>query len=169
MKKLGKSSKKGFTLVELIVVLVILAVLAAMLVPALIGYIDRAKKEKEFQAASTVYAAVQALATEAYGKDKILYEGQGDDDDAEVYDKFTIAEVTKLTGVDVHAIQFSVKGEDKTIDMYTIKDIAVQFKDGETWYTYTIQDGTWGTTDTSEYSGDAEKEMPTGEEETQEP
>ena len=63
MKKVGKSSKKGFTLVELIVVLVILAILAAMLVPALVGYIDRAKKEKEFQAASTVYTAAQAAVT----------------------------------------------------------------------------------------------------------
>ena len=71
MKKLGKSSKKGFTLVELIVVLVILAVLAAMLVPALVGYIDKAKAEKEYQTASTVYAAAQAVITEAYGKNDI--------------------------------------------------------------------------------------------------
>ena len=35
--------KKGFTLVELIVVLVILAILAALLVPALTGYIDKAR------------------------------------------------------------------------------------------------------------------------------
>ncbi len=32
--------KRGFTLVELIVVLVILAILASVLIPALIGYID---------------------------------------------------------------------------------------------------------------------------------
>ena len=38
--------KKGFTLVELIVVLVILAILAALLVPALTGYIDKAKEKK---------------------------------------------------------------------------------------------------------------------------
>lgn len=68
MKKLGKSSKKGFTLVELIVVIVILAVLAAMLVPALIGYVDRAKKEKDYQTASTIYAAAQAAITEKYAK-----------------------------------------------------------------------------------------------------
>ena len=37
--------KRGFTLVELIVVLVILAVLAALLVPSLTGYIDKAKKK----------------------------------------------------------------------------------------------------------------------------
>ena len=44
MKRMNKSSKKGFTLVELIVVLVILAILAAMLVPALTGYIKRARQ-----------------------------------------------------------------------------------------------------------------------------
>ena len=38
-------NKKGFTLVELIVVLVILAILAALLVPALTGYIDKAKEQ----------------------------------------------------------------------------------------------------------------------------
>ena len=68
MKKLGKSTKRGFTLVELIVVIVILAVLAAMLVPALIGYVERARREKDYQAASTVYAAAQAAVTEAYAK-----------------------------------------------------------------------------------------------------
>lgn len=39
-------NKKGFTLVELIVVLVILAILAALLIPALTGYIDKAREEK---------------------------------------------------------------------------------------------------------------------------
>ena len=38
-------NKKGFTLVELIVVLVILAILAALLIPALTGYIDKARKQ----------------------------------------------------------------------------------------------------------------------------
>lgn len=71
MKKTGKSTKKGFTLVELIVVLVILAVLAAMLVPGLIGYIDRARAEKEYQTAATVYTAAQSVLTELYARDAI--------------------------------------------------------------------------------------------------
>ena len=41
----SKNKKRGFTLVELIVVLVILAILAALLIPALTGYIDKAKKD----------------------------------------------------------------------------------------------------------------------------
>ena len=58
MKKTRKSSKKGFTLVELIVVLVILAILAAMLVPALTGYIKRARQEKDYQMAASVLLPV---------------------------------------------------------------------------------------------------------------
>jgi len=68
MKKVSKSSKKGFTLVELIVVLVILAILAAMLVPALTGYIKRARQEKDYQMAATVLTAAQSAATWQYSK-----------------------------------------------------------------------------------------------------
>ena len=41
-----KNYRKGFTLVELIVVLVILAILAAIAVPVTLGFIDKAR-EKE--------------------------------------------------------------------------------------------------------------------------
>ena len=50
---------KGFTLVELIVVLIIVALLAAILTPALLGYIDNARKEKEATNAKAVLNAVQ--------------------------------------------------------------------------------------------------------------
>lgn len=141
MKKLGKSTKKGFTLVELIVVLVILAILAAMLVPALVGYIDRAKKEKEYQAASTVYAAVQALATETYGKGGTL--GSTDKDKS----TFTREEVTKLTGVTVTDIKYCPKEGTTKIDEYTIYYVAIQFKTNDVYYQYT-SGGEWSTTGT---------------------
>lgn len=63
-----KSNNKGFTLVELIVVLVILAILAAILVPALLGYIDRAKGQQIVLNARSAYTAAQAEMTSKYAK-----------------------------------------------------------------------------------------------------
>lgn len=63
-----KKNNKGFTLVELIVVLVILAILAAILTPALLGYIDRARSEKDYSTAQTVRVAAQAVIDQAYGE-----------------------------------------------------------------------------------------------------
>lgn len=63
-----KKDQKGFTLVELIVVLVILAILAALLVPALLGYIDRARNSKYLEEARSIYTAVQAVNDERYAK-----------------------------------------------------------------------------------------------------
>ena len=146
MKKVGKSTKKGFTLVELIVVLVILAILAAMLVPALVGYIDRAKKEKEFQAASTVYTAAQALATEAYGQNKTSAE-------AKAYAE-KVTEIKKLTGIDVTSVTVEmVKPGDAGIEGYTINKIKVTF--GTNNYYYTLTAATWNTGDTDNYPAPA--------------
>lgn len=65
-----KRNNKGFTLVELVVVLVILAILAALIIPALLGYIDRAKNQKYIVEAKEIMKATQAGIVEAYAKDK---------------------------------------------------------------------------------------------------
>lgn len=62
-----RSKKGGFTLVELIVVLVILAILAALLIPALTGYIDKAKQKQIIAETRQVVMAAQTLVDEAYG------------------------------------------------------------------------------------------------------
>ena len=59
--------KKGFTLVELIVVLVILAILAALLIPTLTGYIDKANEKKVIAQTRMVVMAVQTEASSEYG------------------------------------------------------------------------------------------------------
>ena len=61
-----RSKKGGFTLVELIVVLVILAILAALLIPALTGYIDRAKEKNVIAETRQCVMAAQTLYDEAY-------------------------------------------------------------------------------------------------------
>ena len=70
MKRLKKGDNKGFTLVELIVVLVILAILAAILVPALLGYIDRAKGQQIVLNARSCYTSAQAEMSSMYGKNQ---------------------------------------------------------------------------------------------------
>lgn len=66
MKKMKESKGKGFTLVELIVVLVILAILAALLIPALTGYIDRAKRKNVVAETRQAVTAAQTIADEKY-------------------------------------------------------------------------------------------------------
>lgn len=61
-----KKNKKGFTLVEIIVVLVILAILAAFTIPTMLGFVNDAKSKAYIAEAREIYVAAQAVATEQY-------------------------------------------------------------------------------------------------------
>lgn len=63
----SQNKKRGFTLVELIVVLVILAILAALLIPALTGYIEKSKKSQVIAETRMLHEAVQTEMSELYG------------------------------------------------------------------------------------------------------
>ena len=69
LKKMRENKKKGFTLVELIVVLVILAILAALLIPALTGYIDKARNKSVVAETRQAVMAAQTILDEKYGKE----------------------------------------------------------------------------------------------------
>jgi prepilin-type N-terminal cleavage/methylation domain-containing protein len=60
----SSDNRKGFTLVELIVVLVILAILAAILVPTLLGYINQANSQKDYSTCAELQQAAQAAVIE---------------------------------------------------------------------------------------------------------
>ena len=59
-------NRKGFSLVELIVVIVILGILVAIAVPSLVGYIKKANVAADMAAASGLSNAAMAYVTEHY-------------------------------------------------------------------------------------------------------
>ena len=140
--KKAKENKKGFTLVELIVVLVILAVLAAILVPALLGWIDKAKEKQYVLEARNITLAAQAVAVERYSKlnaedaDKTLTFTKD-----EITEIGKIADEPNITSVTVNDVSVS-----STHDKYTIAGITIVFistSDGKTSITATLADGSW--------------------------
>lgn len=130
LKQRLRKDKKGFTLVELIVVLVILAILIALLIPTLTGYIDNANKKKAQSEGRQVLMAAQTLAEDDYsyddetartmcGKGAVPLNtkpaGANDVKDpsietlAEVEDKYEVASVTVSDAGKVTDITYSTK------------------------------------------------------------
>lgn len=112
-------NRKGFTLIELIVVIAIIAILAAVLIPRFAGFTDRADESAAVSTAKTINTALHTLLA--------------DGTTAAVMEAYTAAEpdVTALTG----AIDGTLKVDDVTgnaIDFtYTSADgVVVTYVDG---------------------------------------
>lgn len=70
MLKNLRKNKKGFTLIEIIVVVVILAVLMAVAVPSVLKYIDEADNAKYMAQARAIMTSAQAEIIKDYAPDK---------------------------------------------------------------------------------------------------
>lgn len=144
-------NKKGFTLVELIVVLVILAILAALLVPALTGYIDKAREQSLISQGSMVLTAAQATVSESYGNGDVIINDAG-----KVVLKSTLTaesdgykaiqnQINQLAEVKEGASwAFTVKIDDKDATYKAVKIDTLTYSDGTNAITYT--NGSWGST-----------------------
>lgn len=117
MKLVGKGRKNGsggFTLVELIVVLVILGILAAIMVPALLGWIDKAREKKYLLEARNVVLATQTVATGEYAAGK--FTGNAtlfiNDHKEEI---FRIADIAVGGSNDIREMEFQKDGDDNWV------------------------------------------------------
>ena len=140
-----RKKEGGFTLVELIVVLVILAILAALLIPALTGYIDKAREKQIIAETRQCVMAAQTVYDEHYGSGKTLDTAI----DGKTWNNTWTTDVTTLS---------EVTGEIKSI---TVKDnkistLCYKQKDKNLWCTYSADNGTYQV-DKTKPSGDASK------------
>lgn len=116
---MARNKKKGFTLVEMIVVLVILAILLAILVPSLIKWIDKAKEKQILIDARTAYLAAQTVVSEDYGEATPKYI---DTTDWKITNEINFYKaVNQLAGVtgSVEGVELNTQGE---ITKMTYKD-----------------------------------------------
>ena len=120
-----KKRIKGFTLVELIVVLVILAILAAIMVPSMIGFIDKAKEKSLVVKARHLITAIQTDVVETYGIDNFQFSGEGYGKLNQGTNMPSIRRIVELSGLD----GFGDPGEDyaypyndTTMQKYAIKN-----------------------------------------------
>ena len=135
--------KKGFTLVELIVVLVILAILAALLIPALTGYIDKANGEKIIAETRMIVMATQTETTTTYAKGKI----DDTDNPVSVDNVKKLAEVSALNAT-TNAATFSaeVTADGKVLSVLYVNGSLVCFYDGTGYHAGLLSENTTVTT-----------------------
>ena len=104
-KAITKNSKKGFTLVELVVVIAILAILAAIAIPVVNSIINTASKNGALSDAQTIELAVKECQADIAARNDEVYNGQTVDSlmipkASTDHDTISMEHVAKVKGIE---------------------------------------------------------------------
>ena len=140
MKKLRemKKNNKGFSLVELIVVIAIMVVLVAVLGSTILGYVDKSKHSKDFQALDSVKTALSTYVADAKcnymsGKKYNLTELMSASTDPNRVIAKTLVEVFQITipdSADANITAAAFNNASNAFAGITTNDVTVQITNG---------------------------------------
>ena len=144
-----KNNRKGFTIVELVIVIAVIAILAGVLIPTFAGVVNKANESKALQEAKNAYTADLALLNGQVEKDAKGTHYVKTTDTAVVADKDYYTEVenvyTKVASPVVddigtyYEVEYTLAGEfDVEGDSYTYT-----YKAADSDYTCTYDGDKW--------------------------
>lgn len=96
MKKNLRKNKKGFTLVEIIVVLLIIGILLAITIPSIMGYVGKAKDAQYIAEGRSGYVAAQTILAKEVAGTPVTTANK-----TAVLDKFKAALTTGKVGIEL--------------------------------------------------------------------
>jgi len=102
----AKRNKKGFTLVELVIVIAVLAVLAAIAVPTVTNVITQANTNTDASNCQTIELALKSAAAEATAG---TWDIKSDCGSSATPDNITVAQALKHEGLDLTTLQNGIK------------------------------------------------------------
>jgi prepilin-type N-terminal cleavage/methylation domain-containing protein len=137
--KLFKKAKKGFTLVELVVVIAVIAILAAVSVGAYFGVTESAKGSKAEQESKALHTSIMLIANDPNYTTSMTNGALSFEDDANAADYFG-KEIAKVSGIE-YAIAELTDTVDVQDDFIGIETPTIFVNDEDPYCAYSTEQG----------------------------